>query len=281
MSVGESIKIHRSKAGLTQKDLSEKLNVSFQTVSKWENDTNEPDLSTLRAMCEIFGCTIDELINENKNDLTEKTNSVSSYQIKCDDCGEVISTQYHPIKRKGNNDEVIDVKLCDECYKKFQEEEDKKVKEIYSSFPTEKEAKKIEFKQTGKKALVWGIVVAVVAFIVTLVVCIVNVNTVGVGLTIFLPILVGYIMVSTIYCICCSSFINDLFIEVASFSIRMPGVIFSFSVEGLKFLIAMKIILALLSIALTIGVILLAFVLSSVLSVFAFIPILVHNNHKQ
>lgn len=281
MSVGESIKIHRSKAGLTQKDLSEKLNVSFQTVSKWENDTNEPDLSTLRAMCEIFGCTIDELINENNEDNNEVTKSPFSNQIKCDDCEEVILSEYHPIKRKGNNGEVIDVKLCDECYKKFQEEQDKEAKEIYASFPTEKEVKKTEFHRTGKKAIVWGSIAGILTFITLLVVCIVNVKVVGVGLTIFLPILGGYTMLATIYCLVRSSFISDVFIEVASWSIKMPGVIFSFSADGLKFLIFMKIFLAILSLAVTVGVIVLAFVICGFLSFFAFIPILVHNKNKQ
>ena len=44
MTFGQKIKPLRTKSNLTQKELAEKMNVTFQTISKWESDTNEPDL---------------------------------------------------------------------------------------------------------------------------------------------------------------------------------------------------------------------------------------------
>ena len=44
MTLGQKIKKFRNEKKLTQKDIAEQLNVSFQTVSKWENDENEPDI---------------------------------------------------------------------------------------------------------------------------------------------------------------------------------------------------------------------------------------------
>lgn len=64
MTLGQSIKTRRVELGLTQSDLALKLNVSFQTVSKWEKDINEPDVKTLKELSSIFGCTIDELVGE-------------------------------------------------------------------------------------------------------------------------------------------------------------------------------------------------------------------------
>lgn len=60
----ENIKKYRIKANLTQKELADKLGVSFQTVSKYENGINEPDLSTLRLMSVIFGCPLVDLIGD-------------------------------------------------------------------------------------------------------------------------------------------------------------------------------------------------------------------------
>ena len=62
MTVGQKIKELRHKKSITQKGLAERLNVSFQTVSKWENDENEPDVSTLKELAKIFGCSVDELL---------------------------------------------------------------------------------------------------------------------------------------------------------------------------------------------------------------------------
>ncbi len=60
---GESIAFHRKRLNLTQTELGEKLNVTAQAVSKWENDISEPDLVTVQRLCKIFGISADELLN--------------------------------------------------------------------------------------------------------------------------------------------------------------------------------------------------------------------------
>jgi len=61
--IGENIVALRKKAGLTQEELSEKMCVTAQAVSKWENDLSCPDLETIRSMADLFGVTVDELLN--------------------------------------------------------------------------------------------------------------------------------------------------------------------------------------------------------------------------
>ena len=51
----------RKKRGLTQAELAQKLGVTFQAVSKWENAKAAPDIFLLPTMAGIFGCTIDRL----------------------------------------------------------------------------------------------------------------------------------------------------------------------------------------------------------------------------
>ena len=63
MELGNKIKTLRLKAGLTQEKLADELNVSFQTVSKWENNVCAPDISMLPKLSVFFGVTIDELFN--------------------------------------------------------------------------------------------------------------------------------------------------------------------------------------------------------------------------
>ena len=61
-TLGERIASLRKKAGLTQEELAEKLGISPQAVSKWENDLSCPDVMSLRPLANLFGVTADELL---------------------------------------------------------------------------------------------------------------------------------------------------------------------------------------------------------------------------
>ncbi|MBE6835160.1 MAG: helix-turn-helix domain-containing protein [Ruminococcaceae bacterium] len=63
MELGKKIKQFRFKAGLTQEQLAEKLDISPQSVSKWENAVAMPDITALPLLAEIFGISIDDLFD--------------------------------------------------------------------------------------------------------------------------------------------------------------------------------------------------------------------------
>ena len=63
MNIGEKIKQLRFKLGMTQEQLAEKLGLSAQSISKWENAVAMPDITLLPALAEIFGVSIDELFD--------------------------------------------------------------------------------------------------------------------------------------------------------------------------------------------------------------------------
>ena len=54
---------YRKKSGLSQEELANKLGVTFQAVSKWENAKAAPDIAFLPIMADVFGCHIDELFS--------------------------------------------------------------------------------------------------------------------------------------------------------------------------------------------------------------------------
>lgn len=62
MTLGKRILSHRKRLGLTQEQLAEKLGVTSQAVSKWENDQSCPDITVLPQLAEIFGISTDELL---------------------------------------------------------------------------------------------------------------------------------------------------------------------------------------------------------------------------
>lgn len=61
MSIGEKIYLLREKKGLSQEELAEKLNVSRQTISNWENDKVKIDVEKASELCRIFNVSMDEL----------------------------------------------------------------------------------------------------------------------------------------------------------------------------------------------------------------------------
>ena len=63
LKIGHYIQHLRKAAGLTQKELAEKLNISFQAVSKWENGDSLPDTGVLLELCDILNTTADKLLN--------------------------------------------------------------------------------------------------------------------------------------------------------------------------------------------------------------------------
>jgi len=63
LKIGQYIQNLRKSAGMTQKELAEKLNVSFQAVSKWENGDSLPDTGILLDLCDILNTTADKLLN--------------------------------------------------------------------------------------------------------------------------------------------------------------------------------------------------------------------------
>lgn len=62
-TLGKKIAHLRKAKGFTQEELSEKLEVSPQAVSKWENDLSCPDIMLLPKIAELFDVTVDELLS--------------------------------------------------------------------------------------------------------------------------------------------------------------------------------------------------------------------------
>ena len=63
LKIGQYIQHLRKAAGMTQKELAEKWNISFQAVSKWENGDTLPDTGILLDLCDILNTTADKLLN--------------------------------------------------------------------------------------------------------------------------------------------------------------------------------------------------------------------------
>jgi len=71
LSVGENIRQLRRSINMTQEQLAEKLNTTYQSVSRWENGTTYPDIELLPAIARIFSVTVDSILGV-QDDIKQK-----------------------------------------------------------------------------------------------------------------------------------------------------------------------------------------------------------------
>ena len=83
MEIGKKLREARSEKGMTQEALAERLGVSRQTISSWENNRSYPDIVSLIALSDIYSLSLDGLLKGDKKmmeHLEESTNTVKSRQ---------------------------------------------------------------------------------------------------------------------------------------------------------------------------------------------------------
>ena len=83
MEIGKKLKNARIEAGLTQEKAAEKIDVSRQTISNWENEKSYPDIISVIALSDLYSVSLDELLKGDQKmaeHLEESTNVVKSNQ---------------------------------------------------------------------------------------------------------------------------------------------------------------------------------------------------------
>ncbi len=81
MEIGKQLKEARISSGLTQEEVAEKMNVSRQTISNWENEKTYPDIISVIALSDVYSISLDDLLKGDKKmigHLEESTNIVKS-----------------------------------------------------------------------------------------------------------------------------------------------------------------------------------------------------------
>ena len=73
MTLGEKLYTLRTKQNMTQEQLAEKLQVSRQSISKWESDATRPDLGKLKFLAEFYHVSLDALLDEDVDIFADKT----------------------------------------------------------------------------------------------------------------------------------------------------------------------------------------------------------------
>ena len=126
IKTGALIRQLRLSAGLTQKQLAEKVNVSDKAVSKWECGNGAPDVSLLTDLAEVFGTDVNTLLSGSKDiNESEKGDMKKIRFYVCKDCGGIMTStseasvsccgnRLSPIvPKKAEGDDVLKTEVID------------------------------------------------------------------------------------------------------------------------------------------------------------------------
>lgn len=96
MNIGEKLFELRREKNLSQEEVADKLNVSRQTVSKWETNQSVPDFDKIMPLCELYGVGVEELLTgkkpEEKTEMTQEEEDVPTRNEVRRKSAEVVST---------------------------------------------------------------------------------------------------------------------------------------------------------------------------------------------
>ena len=82
MEIGKQIKKYRLEMEVSQEELAERIFVSRQTVSNWENDKNYPDLKSLLLLSSLFGVSLDILVKGDIKQMKEEIKTEDTKYVK-------------------------------------------------------------------------------------------------------------------------------------------------------------------------------------------------------
>jgi len=102
MNFGKNLQKLRKSRNLSQEQLAEELNVTRQSVSKWESGSSVPDMEKLATICRLFNCDLDTLVNGDV-DLKKEQNSKNDFFKFMDQIGEYIEKTVNMFETKSSD----------------------------------------------------------------------------------------------------------------------------------------------------------------------------------
>ena len=82
MKFGDNLKNLRRINDISQEKLAEKVGVSRQSVSKWETGETYPEMNNILALCKIFHCNINDLVNDSIIDMDSLDDEIKMNVVK-------------------------------------------------------------------------------------------------------------------------------------------------------------------------------------------------------
>ena len=243
---------------MTQKELADKLFVTAQAVSRWENGEVEPSVSTISEIAKIFGVSTDEMLGVNAVKIEPQVVVQKEVVYKdvpkqpiamCSKCKSFIYEKEN-VKKYCENNETIT--LCKKCALEKVEQE-KKVTQ----------RKLVSAKKKSIHSFVWSGIAAAICLIIGFVLGKMYILA-GAGVAVL-----AYCYISCM--ILQNNFICDVTETICSWGwVTFPGLIFELSLDGIIWLLTVKLAFWLIGFALATAFTILAVSIGSVLAVFTY-----------
>lgn len=266
--IGSNIKKLRVQQGMTQKNLADKLFVSAQAVSRWENNEVEPSVSTILELAKIFGVSTDEImgiesqkVDDDTEPLKEKENTYHDiprqFLAVCHNCNQPIYESNEIVRKY---DSVVWCKSCEtnRITKERNARIDKSIKRRVKSF------------------IISPILAGLWLWIAIS----------GGGFTDFETAMLSIFGTISIFtftscCLLANNFIGEMTLTIMSWGfVKMPGLIFTLDLDGCLWFLTVKLGLFLLGMAIFLAFALFALILGLILSVFVY-PFAIVKNYRR
>ena len=264
---GKIIAQLRREHNMTQAELGAKLNVTYQAVSKWENDQSQPDFATMAQIAELFHVPLTIFLGGEEKETAvaaaaaESAEPVLGY---CTVCGNAV--------RQDNVAQQRPVLICKDCVEADARRKEEEARAAEQQKEWQEQGRKLANKRTRNRGLIWGGVIALVVMILVAVFYAIGGGTAGAGIV---AVLITGIFV---YTFSSQMFWGGFIFETCLFGgkiIGTPGIIFSFDLDGFIFLIVMKVIFALLKLFIFLITFVFFAIVSILLSPFTFVAALI------
>lgn len=140
MTLEEQIRHYRKQAGLSQEKMADRIGVSRQAITKWENGTGIPDISNLMAIADLFQISVDELLSNEKSEKKQEGylyESRTEYDIDGKKNYDIRLGGAHTVLLKAHEGEKIVVCLLSNVIKNIQSDYKVKIDEIKNRIDVE------------------------------------------------------------------------------------------------------------------------------------------------
>lgn len=258
--IGQNIRKLRTEKQMTQKALADKLFVTAQAVSRWENGEVEPSLSTITEIARIFNVSADEILGIDTTPQAEKPEPETIVRTEfvykeppppvlgvCEECNKPIYDAGELIREDGRI-------FCKDC-------RDKREKRRTDTLCE-------NGIRHRKHSFVWGSIAAGATLAVGLITATQTGNWAWFGA------FVGFAVVMFALVSCCilqNNFIGEMVATIFSWGfVKFPGVIFELDLDGIVWLLTVKLLFWILGILLACATGALAIALGGVLSLFVY-----------
>lgn len=285
MNFGEKIAGLRKQNNMTQSELGDALNVTYQAVSKWERGESQPDFETMSRMAKLFGVSLsyfeeggeEQSQSEPEPEPTQQPAGVNMLGM-CVHCGKVVYD--------GDAAETEPKLICKHCADMLAREAEQREINKQKAKEAEERSKKaaVEYAQRDlKKRRKIGLLAAIVPAVALVIIGLVlglqpeNKNNFGVyfGAGCVLAVF-GYTFTSQMIW---DGVVREVCLG-GGHVMSLPGIIFSLSPDGLIFLIVTKIFLGFVAAVVFVGSILACVFAAIIISPVTFVPSLLWHNRE-